>query len=315
MEHLLGSPREIARQWLAQLSLGQEGPQYLRQVSRFLSTDPEDLSQMAQYLSTRKESTAIPREYLISHLLKSLKESHGQELAQSGLDLEQCKLSDVLEVLSQPLQQRDPLNTYNILANLPFKIYINASPDNLLEQALKATIPPRIPRVEYFRWNFALSLEDQINWEQFKPSVNEPLIFHMFGRYVFPDSLVLSEDDHFEYLKQIKSGLPTLIDKALNNHNLLILGFNLSDWTFRVLFHSMLDNDRLSKRQQLINMKYKSLAVQVQPTDRDDQPTEIMAYLKKYYENLQFRIYFGNAATFLKTLWQACEKKGVKYGG
>ena len=34
----------------------------------------------------------------------------------------------------------------------------------------------------------------------FVPSADRPLVYHLFGHFSVPDSLVLTEDDHFEFL-------------------------------------------------------------------------------------------------------------------
>jgi hypothetical protein len=200
---------------------------------------------------------------------------------------------------------------YHILASLPFTVYISANPDNLLEEALISH--GRKPVIEYARWHPALLTQPFFSsgsLSNYVPSEEQPLIFHMFGNFRTENSLVLSEDDYFEYLVNVNSfGLPVVIQDLLNSHALLFLGFRLSDWSFRVLFHSLLDENRKQARQVRLKDN-KSIAVQLQPSDRITRPELVRSFLEKYMPP-EFRIYWGAADLFLGELWEKYPKTGV----
>ena len=88
-----------------------------------------------------------------------------------------------------------------MLAALPFPIYLTTNPDHLLVEALREA--GKQPEVGLCPWN------ESVDWSEsdlrprdsdFRPSVHRPLVYYLFGRLDDPPSLVLTEDDYFDYL-------------------------------------------------------------------------------------------------------------------
>jgi hypothetical protein len=75
--------------------------------------------------------------------------------------------------------------------------------------------------------------------------VQHPLVYHLFGRLSVPESLVITEDDYFDYLLRIadnaeaKNPIANAVAAALTLHALVFIGFRLDDWSFRVLLRSI----------------------------------------------------------------------------
>ena len=70
------------------------------------------------------------------------------------------------------------------------------------------------------------------------PTPTQPLVFHIFGYFRDENSLVLTEDDYFDYLIsliQYKPRIPGVVGEQTTSTSLLFLGFQLTDWNFRVL--------------------------------------------------------------------------------
>jgi hypothetical protein len=308
MEPMLGSPSEIARKWVSQLQESDSVLGDLKQVAQYLSVNPDDLSQVAEYSFT-KRGRAYPRNHLFDRLRKLLKQKYENELP--GGTLDKKDLPEMFSAIGSHLDQRQKDNSYTILAKLPFKIYINASQDNLLEQALSDAGRPA--DVDYFRWSASLwNPDNRIFRKEYQPTEERPLVYHMFGCFSEPESLVLSEDDYFEYLMKMGNdeNIPLVVRTAWRENSLLILGFHISDWNFRVLFRSILNRRRILDRQTFgAEENYKSVAVQVPPLDNVQQPEGLSDYLKTYFERLSFRVYLGRADSFLKTLWESWQGK------
>ncbi len=231
LEPLIGSSREIARSWAesAGYPLGMHSQ--------------EDLTQVAQYLSI-KQKPAYPRNQLLKHIRSRLIAAYGLPVDENdNRPLEELAAQIAGEIL------KDPDQPYNILARMPVKMYINANPDNILELALRKN--QREPLVMYSRWNKTLEDPNTIEASSrlVEISIERPLVYHLFGKTSLPKSLVLSEDDYFEYLMWVnnpatKIRLPEPVISSWRDDALLFLGFQMDEWSFRALFRSILYGDR-----------------------------------------------------------------------
>src|SRR5205823_2668218 len=102
-------------------------------------------------------------------------------------------------------RQCDPAEPHRVLAGLPCPIYVTTNPDNLLTNAL--TDAGRQPKVELCRWNDYVEALPSIYDDEpdYRPDAQRPLVYHLFGRNQEPDSLVLTEDNYFDYLIGVTS--------------------------------------------------------------------------------------------------------------
>ncbi|HMA33197.1 MAG TPA: SIR2 family protein, partial [Chloroflexia bacterium] len=296
---LLGSPREMAHRWAEHYRFPLGTPAH------------DNLAQVAQYLATIENPNALRiafRKYLTAELLGS----HGTLISPK---LRNAPLDDLLSAVAAGHWADDPTAPYKLLAALPFPIYITANPDNLLAEALRAAL--KTPRVELCRW-----LDDN-RWPptiydsdpDYQPEVSQPLVYHLFGRLPLPFSLVLKEDDYFEYLVGVTRNsrqVPPVVRNALADSALLFLGFRLDDWGFRVLFHSIIKQGASTRRGQ-----YTHVAVQLDPrAEGTSDPGGARRYLESYFGSADVTIYWGRVEQFLQdfyahwTRYQAEEASG-----
>jgi hypothetical protein len=190
-----------------------------------------------------------------------------------------------------------------VLANTPSKIFVTTSIDTLLTEALRKA--NKDPQVEFFHWT------DGVKWprsvfegkRKYEPSVERPLVYHLFGRLDIDGSLVIKEDDYFQFLFRYTRGraaVPTAVRGALASSALLFLGFELSSWDFRVLIWSVMNN--AGKFGSVIK-KYAHVGVQI---DLDEsQFTELeraKRYLESYLLGSNIRVFWGSAADFTREL-------------
>ena len=284
LEPLIGSSREIARLW-AESAGYPLGPQ-----------SQEDLTQVAQYLSI-KQKPAYPRNQLLKHIRSRLIAAYGLPVDENdNRPLEELAAQIAGEIL------KDPDQPYNILARMPVKMYINANPDNILELALRKN--QREPLVMYSRWNKTLEDPNTIEASSrlVEISIERPLVYHLFGKTSLPKSLVLSEDDYFEYLMWVnnpatKIRLPEPVISSWRDDALLFLGFQMDEWSFRALFRSILYGDR---RRSIRD--YPSVAVQLQPGGGYLNAESARRYLADTFRSDQVDIYWGSAEDFLGEL-------------
>ncbi len=291
-EALLGSTREIAQRWADTYHFPM-APQ-----------DRDDLPQVAQYLAVNQDYI-FPRDELIEYLRQELLDRYGKDLPQ---DLTQADLDTLITAVGVLHQERNPVDPYRVLANLPLPSYITIDPSNLLETALTAA--EKKPQVELCRWNKEIEFLPSIydHESNYRPTVKRPLVYQLFGRFSELDSLVLTEDDYFDYLIGVTSNkdlIPGIVRRNLVDTALLFLGFRLDDWDFRVLFRSIMSREGRGRRS-----RYAHVAVQIDPEEgRIQDPERARRYLESYFQGADISIYWGSAEDFITQLKQQWDKE------
>ena len=279
----IGETQEIARQWARDHSF----PLAL--------AVQEDLPQVAQYLAVRKDRPFAQLE--LSNKVR------GELAGRFGLTIIGPKKPKTEDLFKQAVAARPAaLEPFRVLAGFPVETYLTTTPDNLLELALLEAGRP--PEHEYFRWNTFSPWPKPLDVRKpdYEASAEVPLVYHLYGALAVEDSTVLTEDDYFDYLlgvtRQEKSHPPT-VNFRLVNSTLLFLGFNLDDWSFRVLLRSL-----MAKEGRNNPNAYKHVAVQVNPDEnRMVNPERARRYLEALITSqVKMDIYWGSAEEFLADL-------------
>lgn len=214
------------------------------------------------------------------------------------LDIAEKQLPLDKMLSSIPGKINEPDDPHFLLSKLPFSTYITANFNNFLADALRRSKPEREPQEILFNANLQPAGREA-------PDAKHPLVYHLFGRISNPESLVLTEDDYFDFLIEFwrdRENIPVEVRRALASSTLLFLGFNLNDWDFRVLFRSLLKEQSSHRRRKQVHV-----AVQVDPDDdRIADPDRAREYLKKYFEGFsenEVNIYWGSCEDFLSELY------------
>jgi hypothetical protein len=284
-ESLLGSSREIAQSWADTYHYPME------------PHEREDLPQVAQYLSVNQDAQ-FPREELIDYLRHELIERHGDKLPDT---LRNASLPEITAALGAQTRAANSADPYKVLAELPFPIYITTNAGNLLAEALRAA--GKDPQIELCRWNEDIETLPSIYDDEpnYRPSAERPLVYHLYGTFDEPDSLVLTEDDYFDFLIGVtnnKDLIPIAVRQALADTALLFLGYRLDDWSFRVLFRSIMSQEGRGRRK-----KYAHIAGQILPEEgRFLEPERARAYLESYFQDADIDIFWGSVEDFTKEL-------------
>jgi len=292
LEPLLGSRREIARRWAKE----HDYP--------LSPDDQDDLPRVAQYILTRYDPS-----YLILEFNKALRrgliEHYHSVLPEEWLTNEIWDPETLLRALQRSadyLGEDGPNPVYRRLAELPSPIYITTNPGDTLEQALLQN--NKKPQIRLCPWNSELANEARAWWfYDDVPTPEKPLVYHLFGHYKVPESLVLTEDNYLDFLiglTENKDIVPDFVRGALADHVLLFLGFQIDDWNFRVFFRSLMTQQGSRRRI------YKNhLAAQIEPEEnRIQNPERARRFLKKYFAPGKVSIYWGSALDFLNDLAQ-----------
>lgn len=293
---LAGDRRQVAHAWAETYGFP------LDESSR------DDLPQVAQYLANSQDSPAFPRDLFVETLAASL------PACLQAIDPAAPPLTGSLEEQIAALwrlhRARNPDEPYGALAQLPISVYINTNPDNLLETALADAGRP--PVVEFCRWNPEIQGLPSAIDEGYYPSPEKPLVYHLFGHIREPASLVLSEDDYFDYLMWVNKPpqmppppwqLPTVVMKAWSSSSLMFLGFELYDWNFRLLLRSILNAERRAYPRS-----YPSVAVQINPGEGYQDPERARRYLEQFFIGMKMGIFWGTAQDFTRELRRRSKK-------
>ena len=218
------------------------------------------------------------------------------------------RLSRILSLVLTHQRQHDADDPFRILSELPASVYVTTTFDPAMSWALSAV--GRTPTADVSRWRFKRSAAPT-NPNSVEATVQKPLVFHVFGAFgkEADDTLVISEDDYFDYLIATAEKLvPPRVESALVDNSLLILGFRLTDWSFRVLFRLIMNlpgKDRLKQ--------YCHVAVQMDPDLHSMADLAgAKTYLAEYFgQEANVDIYWGSAREFLVQLRDEMKRAGT----
>ncbi len=288
-EWLLGSRREIAVRWAETFGYPMD------------PSGRESLPQVAQYLAVDQD-VAFMRDQLDQHLRAELGRRYGKLLPAGRPDM---GLDEAISAVGAQLASSPATQTFRTLANLPAPIFITTTLSSLLADALAAA--GKRPVVELCRWNDKVeqipSIFDPGREPDYRPTPERPLVYHLFGRLSEPDSLVLTEDDYFDYLIGVTSRndlIPAVVRRALTDSALLFLGFDLDGWDFRVVFRSIMSREGRNRRS-----KYAHVAAQIDPeSGRITEADDAKRYLEDYFGDADISIFWGTVDNFGRELAQ-----------
>lgn len=327
-EDVLGSRQDIASSWVEVQKLP------------LIPHKRDGLPQVAQYLACVR-NRKFPLEQLRDYLLWALPQRHADLLegyqgvrgAPNELDALVREIRSRMQARVEERQLanaralaegRDPAAlpypgvrelAYTQIARLPVTTYVTTNRDNLLHDSLVAE--GRQPEVVVCRWKPVLpdgETGDEQGWPpsvfdtepDYNPSYKRPLVYHVFGNMRDPHTVVLTEDDYFDFLVGLsrnqgnpRTGMPAHVKMVLATHGLMFLGFQFDDWEFRTIFRGVLPREGVEA-----GTNHWNVAVQVAPDDeRMQTPEHACTYMRKYFsQHRKIQVYLGKPEEFLTEL-------------
>jgi hypothetical protein len=314
-ERLFGLRRDIATRWAQTFHFPMEA---YRQ---------EDIAQVAQYLAAT-EDRALIVEQLLRHIRKRLLEGFMKdlppELRQSFMGTPQQdeaahNVNDLIRAVGRVYRQKNLNEPHRLLAKLQLPIYITAELTSQLEDAIADEHDGHnVAHTEICRWKRRPAGETSEIPEP--PTPQHPWVYHLFGHLSDVDSLVLTEDDYFDYLigttqiatkEQSKKGSVLFtIASALNHGPVLYLGFDLEGRDFRIATRVLSPVPRGGEN-------YAGIAVQIDPEDdRIAEPERAREYVARHLRERHEKaeIYWGAPQNLLEQLFKAVESRKVRDG-
>ncbi len=233
--------------------------------------DSDDLAQVAQFVAVTTD-TMTPKEEVCKKINEQLKEV-------------------------PPKYFEIPDEIHGVLADLPLPVYITTNYDDFMVRALKSR--GKTPNQEICRWNKCLT-QCKPTSSEFDPNPEKPLVYHLYGFYKVPESLVITKNDYRNFFAAIsredQNLLPPRIQEAFTRTSLLFLGYKIADWDFKVLF-------RLLYGYLEKSISKTHLSVQLVPGDVSEAKKEkAQAYLDHYFSELNIQVYWQDCREFAEEL-------------
>src|SRR5712664_2483936 len=110
----------------------------------------------------------------------------------------------------------EKVEPHRVLADLPLPVYLTTNYDDFMARALESR--NRDPKREVCRWNSLTRMERSRFDDGYLPTVANPVVFHLHGNTAIPASIVLTEDDYFDFLVNVSRDpmvVPQRIQQAL----------------------------------------------------------------------------------------------------
>ncbi|SHN66296.1 SIR2-like domain-containing protein [Geodermatophilus obscurus] len=285
---LLGTRQEMAREWA--------------QSYRFPMAphNRESLPEVAQYLSVN-QNRSYPRLQLASDLRRTLMERYRDDLP-ADLPREDASLEDLIAGAWSARHRREEVDPFSVLAQLSAPVYITTVYTRLLARAL--TDAGRRPEVELCRWHEDADWPESVFDREpgYRPTPERPLIYHLHGTFDEPQSLVLTEDDYFDFLSSVTRNqdvVPKVVRRRLSDSALMFVGFRLDQWDFRALYRNLMRSEGGRR-----HIEYTHVAVQNDP-EEDDATIDAgraRQYLESYFRNADVSLYWGSTEHFFREL-------------
>lgn len=287
-EGLFPSDEEVAKEWAAE-----HGYPFHH----------GNLQGVAQFVCTRSSIDAL-HGMLVEKYMNSLKNKFNE------LDIsKQHSLKSIIETVVKNRFYEEEMESHRILSQFPFPLYVTTNFDCFMTETLKNQ-RGKEPQKRLCNWyqDSVKSTELESDYKDMRGSVERPLVFHLYGSFEDEDSLVLTEDDHLDFLGDISRNencIPTHVKSMLTKSILLFLGYNLNSLNCRALFRGIV-RDLKSKRG-----RYRLAILQISPDLEREEINNLKNFLSKYCKNLHTEMFVGKVGDFLKILH---EQWNEKYG-
>lgn len=275
--------------------------------------DSHNLARVAKFFITEQlnDTEAAKSKYLafLSSFLLAFAEDENPDDVDLISDLEAHiqtrKFSEIARELDYPRFPDGIEDPLRLLARFPMPIYITTSYFDSMERALEAE--GKRPHTQIIFWSgqeYATKPEHQ-NDPHFQPSVDSPVIYHLFGLEDYPRTLVMSEDDYLNFLISAAKDkdtqnpvIPLALRMYLDESVLLLLGYNSGDWELKVL-------DTFIHQYRKNHASPRGILTQSQSRVNPGNEEKSRRYFADYFDRRQFDIEWTSPEAFISKLWDA----------
>ncbi|MCX6629883.1 MAG: CHAT domain-containing protein [Candidatus Solibacter sp.] len=255
--------------------------------------DHANLPRVTQFIGTIDNRRL--RKQLLSVLVEQFRKRMGLPAVKPGMPQ---TLSQAIEAAEWAKTSLDLFEgeIHHQLADLELPLYLTTNIDNFMTLALQAKQGKA--RREVVPWRDASMQRRDLNPPA---SPEDPVVLHLLGTDADLLSMVVTEDDHLDYLSRISHDheyfLPVSVNERLACTTLLFLGYRLEDLDLKIIMRGLLTHLDLQRWNML------HVAVQLESSQRDDaREKEVIDYFQKYFSESRIDIYWGNTLQFMSDL-------------
>ena len=295
------------------LTIGEELAQVWAGEIHYPMADNHNLARVAQFYQVEQKESLLAKtkylKFLTNYLLDINMEEEGYQAVVRQMRTQEAFFSEIVQQLDYPRFPQGIEDPLRILAKLPLKIFVTTSYYNFIERALEAE--NKRPRTQVCFWSGGmLSAKPEHTPDPlYEPSDTEPVVYHLFGLEDYPQTLVLSEDDYMNFLISVVEDtntqnpmVPLLLREGLAESRLLLLGYRVRDWDFRVLFRFIL-------KYRSIESAPRGMLIQLTPgAQQIGNKEKSLKYLSQYFDKKQFDVDWTNPEIFIQKLWNEWDK-------
>jgi len=289
---ILPQPEEISRQ--------------LATNCGFPFSDPANFLRVSQVIGTIDDTSL--RQQVIEIMSAGFRKRAGLPPTEDGLTLSETIAGADWINLGPRLFETE---AHRQLADFALPLYVTTNFDNLMALALEARLK-KPARRETLCWQSPPA--DRPEFDR-PPAPADPIVLHLFGTDGDLQSMVLTEDDHLDYLTNVSANeatyLPSVVQAELASTTLLFIGFRLEELGLKVILRGLV------KRLDLAQHNRLQLAVQLEASQPDEaSEKEVVDYLQRalrqyFPAKATVQIYWGTAQQFLADLsarWKRVSK-------
>ncbi|MEO1263976.1 MAG: SIR2 family protein [Bacteroidota bacterium] len=192
-------------------------------------------------------------------------------------------------------RDKEPSETLQQLAEIPFHIILTVTPNMLLNKAIDE---------HGFNYQFGHYRKNKEPRSIMKPTKHNPLVYNLFGCLESDESLILTHNDLYDYFKSIfgRKSMPQLLKERLQDiRNILFLGVPFDKWYMQLLLRELEIHDK--------SAAFLRFAANQSITD------EIKTFCTEQFEiNFIFDAQAEggkNISRFVNDLYKKCELAGI----
>ena len=134
---------------------------------------------------------------------------------------------------------KKPSAALQMLARIPFSVFITTNYDNLLEQALTGAGKDPVKLVYNPKPNV-----ETTDYPDDHPDAERPAVFKMHGDLDDVTSIVITDDDYINFIQRMSQPgkffpIPAEISYRLGKYPTLFIGYSLQDYNLRLRFRTL----------------------------------------------------------------------------
>jgi hypothetical protein len=298
LNHVIGGYESLVRGYADHIEYPLDDRDHLFKMAKYRSiNNPDESDDPWRHLEIGTDYLYYVKKYL-------LRVARGDGVHPDSLRIashEQHRLSpsEFADRLGYPDFLDKETDALQALAGLPSKIIMTTCCHTFIEAALRRA--GKEPRSDFCRWHEEVDASHSVFDDGYEPCETEPLVYHLHGMDTEKSSLVLAEDDYLDFLiattqdrgKDVDR-IPGQIRQAVAQSAVVLLGFELNSWAFRVFLWGLIRHLRAGTKGLI--------TLQIEPDEVEQ------AFLRTYFRKKAFLdIYWGS-------ILDCIQKLGAQWG-